>query len=39
MLVKRQWGLRANGDFDVSEVAKQLGGGGHRLDAGFTKVL
>lgn len=36
---KRQWGLRANGDFDVSEVARQLGGGGHRLDAGFVIVL
>jgi uncharacterized protein len=33
----RQWGLRANRpNFDVSEVAKRFGGGGHRLDAGFT---
>ncbi|MEL6384934.1 MAG: phosphoesterase [Cyanobacteria bacterium J06626_18] len=36
---KRQWGLRANGDFDVSEVSGRLGGGGHRLDAGFAEVL
>ena len=36
---KRQWGLRANGNFDVSEVARKLGGGGHRLDAGFNEVL
>ena len=36
---KRQWGLRANDDFDVSEVAKRLGGGGHRLDAGFEESL
>ena len=36
---KRQWGLRANGDFDVSKVAQHLGGGGHQLDAGFMEVL
>jgi uncharacterized protein len=37
---KRQWGLRANqSDFDVSEVAKSLGGGGHRLDAGFEQSV
>jgi uncharacterized protein len=32
---KRQWGLRANRTFDVSEVAKRYGGGGHRGAAGF----
>lgn len=31
----RQWGLRSIGDFDVSAVAKTLGGGGHRNAAGF----
>lgn len=30
-----QWSLRSRGDFDVSEVAKQYGGGGHRPAAGF----
>ena len=35
---KRQWGLRSVGDFDVSEVAKTLGGGGHKNAAGFTTV-
>lgn len=34
---KRQWSLRSVGDFDVSEVAKGLGGGGHRNAAGFTE--
>lgn len=29
------WSLRSNGDFDVSEVAKQFGGGGHKNAAGF----
>ena len=32
---KRQWGLRSRGDIDVSAVAKQLGGGGHKGAAGF----
>lgn len=34
----RRWGysLRSRGDFDVSEIAKQFGGGGHRNAAGFT---
>lgn len=36
---KRQWGLRSIGDFDVSEVAKKLGGGGHRNAAGFIQDL
>jgi oligoribonuclease NrnB/cAMP/cGMP phosphodiesterase (DHH superfamily) len=30
-----QFSLRANGDFDVSEVAKKFGGGGHKGAAGF----
>lgn len=33
---KRQWGLRGHGKVDLSAVAKQLGGGGHRDAAGFT---
>lgn len=32
---KRQWGLRSIGNFDVSEVAKQYGSGGHKNAAGF----
>lgn len=32
---KRQWGLRSRGGFDVSEVAKRYGGGGHPAAAGF----
>jgi len=31
-----QYNLRSRGDFDVSEVAKQFGGGGHAGAAGFT---
>lgn len=30
-----RWGLRGRGDFDVSEVAKMFGGGGHHNAAGF----
>lgn len=30
------YSLRSRGDFDVSEVAKGFGGGGHRNAAGFT---
>ena len=30
------WSLRSRGDFDVSEVAKKYGGGGHKNAAGFT---
>jgi len=30
-----QFGLRSRGDFDVSEVAKRFGGGGHKNAAGF----
>jgi oligoribonuclease NrnB/cAMP/cGMP phosphodiesterase (DHH superfamily) len=33
---KAQYSLRSRGDFDVSTVAKQFGGGGHRNAAGFT---
>jgi oligoribonuclease NrnB/cAMP/cGMP phosphodiesterase (DHH superfamily) len=32
---KRQYSLRSIGDFDVSEVAKKYGGGGHKNAAGF----
>ena len=32
---KQAWSLRSIGDFDVSEVAKLYGGGGHRNAAGF----
>jgi oligoribonuclease NrnB/cAMP/cGMP phosphodiesterase (DHH superfamily) len=32
---KQQWGLRGRPGFDVSEVAKQFGGGGHAEAAGF----
>jgi len=35
----RQWGLRSRGDFDVSEVAKLYGGGGHPAAAGFTEEV
>jgi uncharacterized protein len=31
----RRWSLRSIGDFDVSEIAKVYGGGGHRNAAGF----
>jgi hypothetical protein len=31
-----QYSLRSQGSFDVSELAKQFGGGGHRNAAGFT---
>lgn len=31
-----QYSLRSRGDFDVSEVAKTFGGGGHKAAAGFT---
>lgn len=32
---KRQWGMRSRNGFDVSEVAKMYGGGGHAAAAGF----
>ncbi len=31
----RVWSLRSRGDFDVSEVAASLGGGGHKAASGF----
>lgn len=31
-------GLRSVGEFDVSEIAKQFGGGGHKNAAGFERV-
>jgi hypothetical protein len=33
---KYQYSLRSRGDFDVSEFARQFGGGGHRNAGGFT---
>ena len=33
---KRSFSLRSIGDFDVSLVARNYGGGGHRNAAGFT---
>lgn len=35
----RQWGLRSIGDFDVSNIAKRHGGGGHKNAAGFEEKL
>lgn len=32
---KIQYGLRSRGDFDVSVIAKEYGGGGHKNAAGF----
>lgn len=34
---KTAYSLRSRGDFDVSELAKQFGGGGHKNAAGFTR--
>jgi nanoRNase/pAp phosphatase (c-di-AMP/oligoRNAs hydrolase) len=31
----REFSLRSLGDFDVSEIAKEFGGGGHKNAAGF----
>jgi uncharacterized protein len=37
---KRQWSLRSDENgVDVSEVAKQFGGGGHKQSAGFEQVV
>jgi len=33
----RNWSLRSVGDFDVSAVAHELGGGGHRNASGFVE--
>lgn len=35
----RKWSLRSRGEFDVSVVASQMGGGGHRNAAGFEEEL
>ncbi len=35
MADRRLWSLRSRGDFDVGEVAKARGGGGHKNVAGF----
>jgi len=32
---KRQWGLRSRESYDCSELAKRMGGGGHRNASGF----
>jgi nanoRNase/pAp phosphatase (c-di-AMP/oligoRNAs hydrolase) len=36
---QRVWSLRSIGDFDVSDIAKKFGGGGHKNAAGFTVPL
>lgn len=36
---KRVFSLRSRGDFDVSAIAKQYGGGGHKNAAGFQRPL
>lgn len=36
-LNQQAWSLRSVGEFDVSMVAQQFGGGGHRNAAGFAK--
>jgi oligoribonuclease NrnB/cAMP/cGMP phosphodiesterase (DHH superfamily) len=36
---QRNWELRSRGEFDVSEVATKLGGGGHKNASGFTESL
>lgn len=35
MVDRRLWSLRSRGEFDVGEVAKARGGGGHKNAAGF----
>jgi oligoribonuclease NrnB/cAMP/cGMP phosphodiesterase (DHH superfamily) len=35
----RQWGARSIGDFDVSTIAKQFGGGGHKNAAGWQESV
>jgi uncharacterized protein len=35
----RQWGVRSLGDFDVSEIAKSKGGGGHKNAAGWQEKI
>jgi oligoribonuclease NrnB/cAMP/cGMP phosphodiesterase (DHH superfamily) len=34
-----QFSLRSRGDFDVSEIAKRFGGGGHKSAAGFQVTM
>ena len=36
---RRKWSLRSRGEFDVSEVAKKFGGGGHQNAAGFIEAI
>lgn len=36
---RRQWGFRSKPGFDVSEICKQYGGGGHATAAGFTSAI
>lgn len=36
---RRVFSLRSRGDFDVSQVAKSYGGGGHKNAAGFSRAL
>ena len=36
---QRKWSLRSCGEFDVSEVARSLGGGGHPHAAGFLEGI
>jgi len=36
---KRQWGFRSRGEFDVSVLCKQFGGGGHKNAAGFESEI
>jgi len=36
---KRIYSLRSIGDFDVSEIAKERGGGGHKNAAGYEEAL
>lgn len=36
---KRQWGFRSRGEFDVSTLCKEYGGGGHKNAAGFESEI
>lgn len=36
---KRQWGLAGRGTFDVAEIARQYGGGGHHNRSGFAETV
>lgn len=35
----RSWSLRSIGDFDVSAIAREMGGGGHKNAAGFSTEI